>query len=803
MGDVRHFAKLAVRSLRTDRMLGAGIVACITITMAALSVGASVTSTLLWHSVPGAARSDELHLIRRSYTGPDGTVHAGFGIDADAVRRLERTTASLAGTAAFRQVESHVATDAAEAVRSAAFVNPAYFPVLGVRPDAGHLNVTAPGTAVLSRRLERELFGERGRAVGRTMRVDGRPTVIVGVADAIFEGVGRERTDLWLSWNSAPPEVAAGDSWYLVVVRLRAGVALARAAAAAGRALEFDDAGVSGDGSGIRTELVDPRAADTAQSTPAQRGTWLLAACALVGLVGCANATWLMLVRAERRRTQVAIRSALGASRRWIAVEGVAGVLPLLLGGAALATVLAAVATPWVVQDLFGPAYTVPRRAGLSALLAAFAATAVLLSTIGGGAVIMVHDLRLSTLLSTGGGRSVGPPKGSWADWLLVAQVASATAALALCLLAIDSIREALRVPLGFSPEGVIVVTMNWHTSPTPMSSVDASVLPAALQSVATIPGVQRATQAHVSPLQSALGMSVQVPDGYITVGAAANAFYNAISPDYFEALGTPILRGRAFTAVDSRLSEPVVIVSRSAARAYWSGRSPLGQCLLLGSSPSCWRVVGVVPDALQFQLGREDRYQLYIPRQQDAFGARMRTIIVRVSADVDPEPVRSQIQRAVSGVGLTPTAVRVRRLDDAYTPMIRPYASAAVTLTALAVVTCLLAFAGVASVTAHTIERRLRAIALRQALGARVHRAIGAELRRTIRLLPCGIVAGLGAAALAGPRLAGLLFPTESPRGHSYLLAAAIVVVAVILASLVPMVRVLRLDISELLAAE
>lgn len=514
-----------------------------------------------------------------------------------------------------------------------------FFPLLGIRPGAGRFFTTAEdgvaaagGAAapvvVLGHAFWRNQFAADPHVLGREVRLGDAVYTDFGVTPKYFNGVDLGRVDVWLPLGERPEWRADRGNYGAVnvIARLKAGVGVA---AAEREANTVNMAGYARDGVKQETEAMalGPLQRGRGPSKPLEVrvAQWLASVSAVVLLIACANAANLLLTRGLRRRREIAVRLALGASRtrlvRQLLTESLA--LAALAGAAAL--LLAFVIAP-LIRSL-----VLPDDAALGGVIdarvLAFTAAAALLCSVACGIFPAVQSSRpdLNVALKAGADRQ---SSGRWntRSALVVGQIALTFVLLIGAGLFVRSFRNVSHINLGMDAERLLVVNVNLGGVGYKPEEAEAFYR-RLLERAKTVPGVEHASAVHSVPFQSSWRTRFYVPGRDPEVwgdagGGRFNHLVNFVTADFFRTTGTAVLRGRSFTKADRAGSLPVAIVNESLARRIWPGEEALGKCVkVLSADAQCAEVVGVAADARMESLFEERSEQYYLPLGQPRRG--------------------------------------------------------------------------------------------------------------------------------------------------------------------------------------
>jgi len=703
------------------------------------------------------------------------------------------TKASLGRGAEARKVRAVLAT-------------PGFLRTLAVKPELGRLFSDSEGqpgrasfVALLSDDLWSRGFGRTADILGRQVKVGDDSYTIVGVLPSGFTGVDLEAADLWLPMNAADRFI--GRNWaterrslFLEIVGRLRPKTTPESAAVESTAVLRNAAAEAGDPRPEARVSLGPIQKARGPEAPAsvKVTAWLSGISWIVLLVSCANVASLLLLRGLDRRRELAMRLALGAQRgrlaRLLLFEGV-----LLAGLGAVATLL-----------VFGLMITILRRlvlpdaaAGIGALdlrtagiIAALAAAAGLLS----GAVPALWASRSDLTASIrAGARESLPGRSRWTAALASGQIALTFVLLMGAGEFARSLFKVLHLDLGMDADRVLVATVERTTAEYSRTRLD-EIFRRAQERVRHLPGVSSASLAATIPFESSMADLLSVPGiDRLPRLSTGGPYINAVSEEFFATTGTPVLRGRPFTAQDRAGAAPVAMVNQTMARLLWPGGDALSQCLKVGGKEApCSTVVGVVKDARRSDLQEEPTMQFYIPIEQ-ARKLTSRALFVRAAGD--PAYLLGSVRREFQAVEPNLPFVEVRTLADLLAPQIHPWRMGAAVLTLFGLLALLLAIAGLYGVIAHSLARRTYELGVRVALGAQWRDLRWLALRQGLGIGLAGAAIGVLLTLSTARFVQPLLFHVSASDPGLLAATAAIVLLVSLLASYAPSRQVRRLD--------
>jgi putative ABC transport system permease protein len=691
-------------------------------------------------------------------------------------------------------------------------VTPNLFALLGAQPAIGRSFGVVPdrrgpldGTEViLSHGLWQRAFGGDAGAIGRTVRLEGAAgSVVVGVMPPGFSFP--DGADFWTPMDAARAGAARRDMrMYGAIGRLSPNVTVAAARSDLQSIATSLESAYPASNAGWTTAVL-PLHESVVGSHQLALVT-LFAAVSFVLLVGCANVSNLLLARGIGRRGELAVRAALGASRVRIARLLLAETVVLATSGAAGGLLFARLVLPGLIQ-LAGD--NVPRLADarLSATTLAFTVAVAFLAAIGTGLMPALRHSRteLQSGLAADGERSTGVGIDIRLQRLIVAgELAVCLVLLVGATLFAQTFVRLRSVDLGFDPEHVISVDTRvpiYRTLAPNRWQLLASDTEQALERMRSLPGVLAAAAASDLPLAG------NVMTTEITLAGDSRtrqALYHRVSPDYFQTLGMTLVQGRDFTSEDmsdlARLPDPraavprqgAVIVNETTARTFWPSGNAIGQFLSTSfySRPVSRRqVVGIVRDARSESIRGGAPAEVYVPYLEDPSFAM--TLLVRTTLPTDQ--IVPSIRRELRSVSADLSTANVRLLDDVVGDSMRSSRFSAFVISAFAVAALLLSALGVFGVFAFGVASRVREVGIRMALGAAAPDILRMFFRQAAGPITVGVILGTGGAIALGRLVDSLLFGVAPTDFASYAAAASVLIGVALVASYLPVRRVLR----------
>ncbi|HSK19738.1 MAG TPA: ABC transporter permease [Longimicrobiales bacterium] len=686
-----------------------------------------------------------------------------------------------------------------------------YFRVLQVEAASGRLfgeeearvNVAVP-VAVISHAFRERAFPSAPDVLGRSLELDGTKYTVIGVTTEGFTGLDLNYTDVFLPLGTFPAQGQLGLPWYefignylQAVARLPEGHADEQLAARATAGYHRQVLPPQG-GTPDSTNVVVPGSIIAARGIGASAGTAhenqavslskrMAGVSLIVLLIAGANVGGLLLVRAARRRHEIAVRRALGISRARLVSQFLTEGLVLT----ALAAVAAVPLAAWggtVLRRLLLPDIHWARDAlDVRAIMFALASATVvgLLAALmpalqsWGGAV----GRSLSVTSREGGRRGAALRSG-----LLAGQAALAVILLMGAGLFVRSLGNVSDLRLGFD-----VDELAWVSLRNPSGAGAPERLEEVASRLAGM-GVSGTALARVPPMMGSSLMRVFLPgrDSLPAFDPAAYPAYNTVSPEFFAVAGMRMLEGRAFAEGE----RDVVVVSETMARMFWPQESAVGKCIVLGEpGAECQQVIGVAEDSRRRAIIEEPTLHYFLPREADAVGG---VILMRVDSR-RWKALGDAIRAELSG-RYRPRDVTIRRMSEALEPQFRPWRLGAQLFTGFGLLALIVTVIGVYSVMAYAVSQRTHEMGVRMALGARTLDILGLIIASGLRVVAIGVAIGIAVSLALGRIVESLLYNVTPYDPVALIWAAGVLLVTGVTASLVPAWRAGRLDPAQTL---
>ena len=799
--DLRY----TVRAARRDAAFFAAAVAIV-----ALGIGANTTIFSVVHGILFRplqfANAERLVWVANSGAGDGGLSSLTTRVaNYRDWRRLNTTFEDMAAYFAFFDYGTYTLTGQGEPERLVGVgVSDNFLPFLGVKLEAGRnftpeecLDNGAPA-AILSYGLWQRRFGGDRSVIGRAVTLNDRSTNIIGVLPESFDFrsvfTPGSRSDMLVPFPITDRTDRYGNT-LAVIGRLKPGSTVAQAQN------EFDVIN-----SQLRQAHPDRYQFGARLSSLQDHLTGrfrrglvvLLSAVGLVLLIACTNLSNLLLARATARRKEVAIRTALGASRGRLVRQLLTESLFVSLVGAALGLALSygAVRTLASINDVSIPLLATVR---IDATVLLFTVAAALITGMLMGTVpaLQVSSTRASEAMKEG---SRGSSDGAGSGWargaLVVTQVALACVLLVGAGLLIRSFQRVLEIDLGFRSEQAA----SWRIETGQRYRSDAdrrAFYERVVRRVSELPGVESAGITDALPLSRDRSWGLFAKGAQYPPGQAPIAHPRIVDWRYTRAMGIKLIAGREFEERDTPTSDPVMLINEKAARRLWPRQDAVGRMARFGNGER--RVVGIVGNVRHQSVEEEAGLEAYIPLTQA--GSQSVELVVRTRMEISAiaPAVRAALQEIDSALPASEYQTLASLVDRAVSP--RRFIM--MLLGGFAIAAVVLASIGIYGVVSYSVGQRTREIGIRFALGAPAGTVLRMVMGRTLGLTMLGIVIGVAAALVLGKFTASLLYQMEPRDPITLVGTVAMLVLIALFAGYMPARRAARVDAAVALRAD
>jgi putative ABC transport system permease protein len=659
--------------------------------------------------------------------------------------------------------------------------------------------------AMISYDLWVNRFGADSTMIGGTISVGGTPFTLVGI---VPEGVDIYGTDLWTLMAIGPERYARNRRQFQVMGRIAEGSSLAA---------------VNAELAGLAARVEQDHAAEFAEYAgwTMQAMTWsdvssqlfrtgafvLMGAVSFVLLLVCANTANLLLARAQGRRREMAVRTALGAGRGRLVGQLLTESLALAAVGGALGVALAYLGVRGVNAFLDTLGISIAGTVEMNGPVLAFTAAAAVGAGILFGLAPALHASAAGlaeALQADGRGATGNASRQRLQRTLVGVEVVLAFLLLAGGGLLINSFVRMNRVDPGFEPEGVLTMRLT-----LPRERYDGEEVPAFFRELTdrleAIPGVVGAGAGTQFP---PVAFSFQeVFFDAVDADAEATlptALATVVTPGYFETLGVPLRRGRVFDDGDAAGAPLVAVINEEAARRYFGDDEPVGRRLKLGGAAAetpWWEIVGVVGATKNLGLDADPFPEIFAVHEQ--VGGIQNQLFLLIAAETDPRALIPAVRSAVLEMDPDQPVYAIRTVEEALRQGVAPMRATTLVLSIFAGFALALAAVGIYSVVSYTVSERTREIGLRVALGADEARVRRLVVRQALLPVLIGAAIGIGGALAASGALERLLFDVSGSDPLTLGAVAVLLVGVAAVASWVPAFRASRMDPVEALRVD
>jgi putative ABC transport system permease protein len=653
-------------------------------------------------------------------------------------------------------------------------VSPNFFTLLGIQPQLGRSFTDDEGlpagkpVVVLSNSLWRGRFGGDVNIVGHSLALDGVAYTVVGVLPAHVQFPFVGETDIWtpryFELTLIPSQKLRQGVGYLgMVARMRPGSSLQQSnteLAVLNQQYRRQNPTAPDAGSGITMTVAPLRDLIVGNL----RGkVWLLfGAVAVVLLIACANVASLLLSRALVRRREIAVRAALGATRRTILLQ--------LLTESSLLSIIAGclgVGLGWITTRLLAASAASQLPQGISLAMdprvLLFAVVVSLCTGIVFGvfpALQLSHIDLQTTLREEGRSSSAGHVRTRMNNLLVVGQVALSLLLLIVAALLLRSYARLTQADPGFDSHNVLTMNISLPMTKYAKPIQQINFFDEVLRRVSEIPGVRDAAISAALPL-SWKRFSPMLAEGQPNVPLAERPFIDieAISPQWLRTMRVALRSGREFTATDNLDAPKVVIVNETFARQFWPGQNPIGKHIVVGRRTEPAEVVGVAADVKNRGLGQDSQAQVYVPFPQLAWSNM--NLLVRTA--VPPQAMITAVRSQISAVDTDQPVTSTQTVDELMDSSRAQPRFITLLLGMFSTTAFVLALIGIYGVLAYSVTQRRQELGVRLALGASKADILRLVVRQGLILAGSGVAIGLVAALILTKTMSSLLYQVSS----------------------------------------
>lgn len=813
--DLRH----AIRMLIKNPGFTLAAVLCLTLGIGATTGIFSVVNAVLLRPL-GYHQPEQLVRVYTEFpTFPNGGLRR-FWTSAPEFLDLRRDTKSWQSLDAWTISGANIAGVSQPVRVTASFVSGGLMQSLGVSPKMGRLvapaddDPAAPVTADISYGLWQTAFGGDPQIVGKETYLSGQKCTIVGVMPRGFEFPPGEvdSSQVWSPMQIDPAKPGSRGSHYLYLLgRLKPGVTAAQAQAE----LEAYELSMGELHKSANEHFFNPKN-HTLVSFPFQAEVvgnarpallMLLAAVCFVLLIACVNVANLHLARAEARRREIAIRSALGAGIGRLARQFVTEGLLLSACGAMLGLVLAFGGLRVIQLTNAG---SLPRAGeiGIDLRVLLFTVLATVLTGVLFGLApmfsVVVKNLQ-DSLKDTAGSTTSNAGAQSFRRILVAGELAMALVLLIGCGLMIRGFWKLQQVSTGVNAENVVTMRISLPDSTYPKPEQLDQFWKRLNDKIGQIPGVQSAAIAYGLPPLRPPNMNDTHIEGFVRRqgGPIENVdYYNTVTTDFFKTLGVRLMDGRLFDQRDLPGSPDVVIVNQTMARTFWGNENPIGHRIQPGMSGPLCTIIGVVEDVKNAGLDKPTGTEIFLPfGQKQGEGVTSASVFLR--AQDDSSSLANAVRSEVRSIDPSVPVAKVQTMEQVLaTAQSRPR-FLTLLLTLFSTVALTIATVGIYGVISFSVARRAKEFGLRIALGAQHKDVIGLVMKQGALLTLLGVVAGICAAFALTRLMASLLFGVQPTDPLTFVSVPLLLAAVALSASFIPAQRASKVSPMEALRHE
>ena len=817
----RNDLRYAIRGLRARPGFAAAIIVTLGLGIGANAAVFSVVDRLLFRTAPMLRDASRTHRIYVSYPNPDG--EGTFTRDVIPYARykdISETSASFARTAAYGVGRSVVGAPEEGRDMQVAGVSASFFGFFDAPPRLGRYfnqreDVPPAGdpVVVLSYAMWQTEYGGRNDALGAKIPIGRTMYTVIGITPQSFAGLWSDEPPIayipFAAYGAAMNYRGRGDTWWTstnldiagLLMTRKPGVSVEMAATELTRKMreQWNDnskstASVNQPTAIVGSTLVErgPKPSDEAKIAA------LVGAMALVVLlIAGANVANLLLARALRRRREIAVRLALGISRRRLVAQLITETLLLALLGGIAGLLAARWGGPVLRAKFLKPSVDTPVVTDMRTLV--FVGMAVVLAGIATGVAPAWQAGRLDvTRFLRIGAREGTLQRSRLRASLVVVQAALSVLLLVAAGLFVRTLDQVRHLHMGYDLEPTLVVNLNMRG--VRLDSARSEDLWQRLTSAArTAPNVERAAAAMAIPLlEIAVANVKRPPEMDSLLYSKLFIVQNDVMPGFFATIGTRILRGRALDSTDIVGATPAVVVSSRFAQTFWPGQDAIGKCVMNGRG-DCAYVVGVAEDIRNGWTTFDPGVQVYTSALQHPLRGRALFVRTRGTSKPYAEGLRAVLQREMPGASY----VTVTPYSDIVGKAWQTWRLGAAVFVAFGVLAMLLAAIGLYSAISYNVTQRTHEMGVRRALGAQAADVIQLVMRQGVLLGGIGVGLGGVLALLGGKRIEPLLFNVSARDPFVFAFVIITMLAVAVAASFVPARRAASVDPNVALRSE
>ncbi len=824
-----HDLRIAIRHLWKSPGFTATAVVMLALGIGATTAVFSVVESVLLRPLP-FPHPAQLVTLGDILQGADIGGNGESGVTAPDIQAYTHDTHSFESLGGYTQNSYEFSGLGEPAQVNASRLSGGVLPALGVAPLMGRFFTQQEDeqlvqvTVVSYSLWQNRLHGDPG-VLGKRILLDRKPYLVVGVMPRNFEFPlmpgHLNSSELWIPMSFTQQELTTGAAvWnFNMVGRLKPGITAAQAEADAERVAQETMRNYPAFMASLHIHATVHSLHEETVSAARQLAHTLFLAISVVLLIACANLAGLLLVRAIQRRREIAVRMALGASSGALLRQAILESLVLSVSGGLLGLALAAIAVRVGISRLPD---TLPRldEISLDWQVVGFAIVLAVLTGLVCGLTPAFAALRTSVNETLKEGGRTGTPGSAHArlrSALVIGEIAIALVLLVASGLLLRSFEKMRAVALGFRPDHVLIASYSLPRQQYPTQAAVNQFNDELLRRLRQLPGVNSAGLTSFLPAAGSHSNSTFIAEGYVPPkGASMNmATWVTVQGDYLQAMGIPLLAGRGFTPADNENSRLVAIVNHKLAEHFWPGGNAIGKRLRIGmqETPTPWvTIVGEVADVKEYSPDLPAKEQYYEPVEQfeKSLGALASPTdlngngpFISLRTAMEPAQMENVLRATVRSMDAQLPLTQMQSMEQTVSDSETERRFNTVLISTFAIAAVLLAVLGIYSVIAFSAALREHEMAIRMALGSQRAGILGLVFRSAAKLALTGCALGLLGAAAASRLLRTLVFGVSPFDPLVLALAAVLVLMLAMVASLLPARRAASIDLMKSLRAD
>ena len=822
MGSFTQDLKFGFRQLRKRPLLTIAISVSLALGIGANSAVFSIVDAILFRPmrVPNAERL--VSLYTSDYSGPQygGSSYADFVDFSNKTDLFESLTI-------FNDISTGLRYENHGDRASGLLVKGNYFDLLGLKAAQGRLfqlEDDQPGanpTVVISYNLWQRVFGGDPSIIGKTVFLRSNAFTVIGITPETFTGTDLSNApEIFVPFQTYPLlgyeqtlTTSRAMRQFSIIGRLKPGVD-ARSAQASlemlsrqlsqAHPVEWKDRNKQARRISVVSENYARVRPEVRSNLTVLAGLFTVVV-ALVLLIACSNVSNMLLARATARQKEMAVRTALGASRKRLIRQLLTESIQLSLFGSILGIVIAPICVSLIVASFLPASNTpIPLEIGINQRVILLTLAVGLITGLIFGLVPAVHASRSDLLLAMKDESmpaQTGRRKISFRNILVITQIAVSLLLLIVAGLFIRSLQKAQQVELGYNINNVLTARPDAEFFDSGDTAKQLAFYQQVLERVRALPGVEAASFADMVPSGSGRRRTTITVRNYTPkAGESMDVLWGVVAPDYFKTMGMTLISGREFTDQDKEGAPRVTIINETMARQYWPGESALGKKIMfVGDREGPLEIVGVVKDAVSYIYQAAPAPFFYIAMLQNPFPAMALHVRTKGDAIAMLPAIRSEVDAAGEKVTLRSVKTLVDFMDESLL-MLRIASILTGLFGALALI---LALVGIFSVINYSTSRRTREIGIRLALGAQRLDILKMIMKEGLFIVGVGVVIGLLIAIGGAQLIASQLFGNTGTDFSVYIALSLLLIAVAMLACFIPAYRATQVNPTDALRYE